>query len=124
MTMFQRYIVNGVFATAVHYAVLVLNIEVLDISSAGIANAITSVFGITASFVGIRIFVFKATEAPLKSKALRFVFLYAAIAVVHGAMLFLWADVGGYSYSIGFVIATVIQFVLSYLGNNILVFRK
>ena len=42
-----RYIVNGVFATAVHFAVLTFNLKVLGFASAGLANLVAAVFGIT-----------------------------------------------------------------------------
>ena len=48
-----RYIVNGVVATAVHYAVLRFNLGVLHIPSAGLANLIAAGFGIMTSFQAI-----------------------------------------------------------------------
>jgi putative flippase GtrA len=44
-----RYIVNGAVATIVHYSILTINIEVIGISSAGLANFIAAIFGITVS---------------------------------------------------------------------------
>lgn len=124
MTLFQRYILNGLFATGVHYAVLVVNMELLSMPSAGAANAVAALFGIGASFLGNRIFVFRATQSAMPAQALRFFALYAVIAALHGAILFLWSDLGGYPYSMGFALATVVQFLLSYVGNKMLVFRK
>ena len=48
----QRYIVNGVVATAVHYGVLTFNISVLGFASAGFANFVAALFGIATSFLG------------------------------------------------------------------------
>ena len=57
-----RYIVNGLFATAVHYGVLTFCLTVLQLPSAGVANLIAAVFGITASFFGSRYFVFRRPD--------------------------------------------------------------
>ncbi|HHW4681225.1 MAG TPA: GtrA family protein, partial [Xylella taiwanensis] len=54
-----RYLLNGLFATAVHYTILRFNMEVLDLHLAGLANGIAAVFGITVSFIGNRYFVFR-----------------------------------------------------------------
>lgn len=118
-----RYILNGIVATAVHYAVLTANLLLFDIPSAGLANIIAAVFGITSSFIGNRYFVFRAHRGSLRSQGQRFLVLYALIACVHGAVLFVWTDVYALDYRPGFLIATFIQFALSYLGNKRLVFK-
>lgn len=48
---------------------------------------------------------------------------YGALAVLHGGVLWVWSDLAGQDYRVGFAIATVGQVVLSYLGNTRLVFR-
>jgi putative flippase GtrA len=119
---FGRYVVNGLVATAVHYAVLTINIEVMHMPSAGLANVLAAVVGIATSFLGSRYFVFRKAHLPVAAQALKFASLYAAIALVHGGVLLLWTDVLGHDYRIGFLIATFIQFSLSYVGNKFLVF--
>lgn len=118
-----RYIVNGVVATLVHYTVLSINLHVLAIPSAGIANGIAATFGIYASFLGSRYFVFRKREDPMMQQAVRFGILYSAIALLHGGVLYFWTDVFRYDYRIGFLIATGLQVVLSYSGNKKMVFR-
>ena len=113
-----RYIANGVVATVVHYAVLTFNINVVSIESAGIANFIASVFGISVSFIGNRYIVFKKIEETLISQASKFAALYIIIAVIHGLVLYVWSDVYKLNYNYGFVIAVTIQFVLGYLGKK------
>lgn len=88
-----RFLVNGLAAALVHYAVLTFNLEVLSISSAGLANFVAAWFGIAASFIGNRIFVFPRTAAPWRGQALRFLALYFPIAILHGLLLFFWTDV-------------------------------
>ena len=117
-----RYLVNGVAATLVHFGVFTFNMEVLGMRSAGAANLVAAVAGITASFFGSRYYVFRRKDAPLLTQASRFVALYGAIALLHGLVLFLWTDVMGLDYRAGFVIAIGMQVVLSFLGNKYLVF--
>lgn len=120
-----RFIVNGLVATAVHFAVLTFNLKVLGFGSAGAANLVAAVFGITTSFLGSRFYVFagSAQQAWLP-QVVKFSGLYAVTAVLHGLVLWAWTDRLGLDYRIGFVIATGMQVSLSYLGNKFLVFKS
>lgn len=119
-----RFIVNGLVATAVHFGVLAFGLEVLELPSAGVANFIAALFGITASFLGNRHFVFRAAHAPALPQALSFGALYALLALAHGFILYLWTDRAGLDYRIGFLVATGFQLAISYFGNKTLVFRQ
>jgi len=119
-----RYVINGLVATAVHFLVLSLLIEGVQIGSAGAANFIAAGFGITASFLGNRFFVFEHARGPLAYLAVRFLLLYAGIAIVHGITLAVWTDWLALDYRIGFLLATFLQFALSYSGNRWWVFRS
>jgi putative flippase GtrA len=103
--------------------VLTFNLNVLGWSSAGIANLVAAVFGITASFLGSRYFVFNQSTETLAAQLYRFILLYAAIALLHGALLYVWVDMYALNYVIGFVIATFMQVACSYLGNKVMVFK-
>ena len=118
-----RYIVNGLVATGVHYGVLNLNLHVFGFQSAGIANMVAALFGITCSFIGNRYCVFRQTRTPLPQQILRFGGLYGAIALLHGLTLFIWTDRLHLNVTLGFLIATALQVALSYLGNKIFVFK-
>jgi len=118
-----RYIINGVLATGVHYSVLTFNMQMYDMQSAGLANLIAAFFGITASFIGSRYFVFKKHLEPIHNQAVKFTLLYASIACLHGLVLYGWSDVYGFDYRIGFIMATFLQVLLSYRGNKMLVFK-
>jgi len=118
-----RYIANGVVATAVHYAVLTLNLTAFGVASAGLANFIAAFFGITASFIGSRYFVFSQTNGGLLAQAVKFSGLYGIIAVMHGLLLWVWTDIQGMDYRLGFLLATAIQLSLSFIGNKWLVFK-
>jgi putative flippase GtrA len=119
---FARYLVNGVAATLVHYGVLTLLVEVVRLPSAGLANLLAAMVGIMASFIGSRYFVFRAQHGDWRSQAQRFAVVYAILAVVHAAVLFLWTDQLGYDFRIGFVLATGLQMTISFLANKLLVF--
>lgn len=119
-----RYVINGVVATAVHFAVLSFNLKVIGLSSAGVANFIAAFFGIAASFLGSRYFVFRGHTEPFMTQAAKFAGLYAAIAVLHGLVLYAWSDRLLLDFRYGFLLATALQVALSYLGNKTMVFNK
>jgi putative flippase GtrA len=119
----MRYGVNGFLATLIHYAVLTINLNIFLMSSAGMANLIASIFGITFSFIGNRYFVFNETDGSLLKQVIRFSSLYGTIAILHGLVLFLWTDWFRFDYRIGFLIATALQVSLSYVGNKKMVFN-
>ena len=108
----------------VHFAVLSFNISVLGVRSAGLANGLAAVAGITTSFIGNRYFVFRSHDESIASQATKFGGLYVATAVAHGLTLFAWSDIGGLDYRAGFLVATAIQVILSYVGNKKLVFGR
>ena len=118
-----RYIINGLVATALHFAILTFNMEVLHIPSAGVANFIAACIAITFSFFSSRHFVFRAAHASVLRQALAFGLLYAMLAIAHGVILYLWTDRAGLDYRIGFLLATCVQVAGSYIGNKLLVFK-
>jgi putative flippase GtrA len=118
-----RYAVNGLIATAVHYGVLTANLELLGAKSAGLANFVAALAGSMASFTGNRYFVFQRAAAGMLPQAIKFGGLYMAIALLHGFFLWIWTDLNGCDYRMGFLLATSLQLSLSYIGNKFLVFR-
>ena len=118
-----RYLINGLAATAVHFAVLTFNLKVLDWGSAGVANFVAAVLGSTASFLGGRYFVFQGSRERLLKQIYRFIFLYSALALLHGALMYVWADYYHLNYVAGFIVATGMQVLCSYWGNKRMVFK-
>jgi len=84
---------------------------------------VAAVFGISASFIGSRYYVFQGSREPLLRQIYRFIFLYAAIAMLHGALMYVWVDRYALNYVIGFGVATFMQMVFSYWGNKVMVFK-
>jgi putative flippase GtrA len=118
-----RYVINGSGAAVVHYAALIFCLHVLEFRSAGLGNLCAAAVGITASFFGNRYYVFRRDKENILRQAAKFGVLYATIALLHGAILYLWTDVRYFDYRIGFLIALVLQVILSYWGNKTLVFN-
>ena len=119
-----RYVLNGLLATGVHYLVLIVLINSLAVRPIGLANLVAAITGTAASFVGNRRFVFKAVNAPVQKQAMHFALLYAILAVIHSACMYLWCDILNRDYQIGFLLATGLQFLLSYIFNSRVVFRN
>ena len=118
-----RFAVNGIVATAVHFAVLSFLIEIVHFASAGLANGIAALFGITASYLGNRMFVFRST-APTKQTLPRFVLIYALVAGWHVLALTIWTDMLHLPYQAGYVLATAASMTLTFLGSRWFVFAK
>lgn len=119
-----RFILNGLAATAVHFTVLSVAIQVLLISPAALANFIAAIFGITVSFLGNRYFVFRSHTERIVAQVLRFIGLYVTIAFLHAGLLGIFTDWLGIDFRISFVIATAMQVAVSYLANRRFVFAK
>ncbi len=118
-----RYLINGGVATVVHFLVLTLNLKVLGWESAGLSNIVAAVCGTVVSFLGNRHYVFHGSTEPLLKQIYRFSFIYVAIAMGHGLILYVWSDVYRMNYIFGFMLATVFQVSCSYLGNKFMVFK-
>jgi putative flippase GtrA len=97
-------------------------LHALTPNSAGLANFLASFFGITISFLGSRYFVFRNWRVPIGVQFLRFGTLYAAIAILSGATLFIWSDIFFLNKTVGFFIGVILQVCFSYLGSRRLVF--
>lgn len=119
-----RFIVSGLIATAIHFFVLTFNLKVLNWSSAGVSNMVAAAFGITASFIGSRYYVFSNSIEPLFKQIYRFLLLYISIACLHGLIMYVWVDRFGLHYISGFILATFMQVALSFCGNKLLVFKS
>jgi len=117
-----RYLLNGIVATAVHYMVLYTCMEIITLRSAGFSNLFASIVGIAYTFFGNRYFVFRCYGQPIFEQAIKFSGLYLSIALLNGAVLFLWTDQLGYNYKIGFLISLGLQVILGYLFSKKYVF--
>jgi putative flippase GtrA len=115
------FVLNGLFATAVQYATLVILVELAHLGSVGLANGVASLCGIGASYLGNRFVVFRAPTATSRTLT-RFLLLYGGIAIINAAAMWLWSDLAGLPYTSGFVLVTGLATMVSYLGNRYFVF--
>jgi putative flippase GtrA len=119
-----RYLLNGIVATCTHYTVLNGCIHLAHIPSAGLSNLLAACTGITVSFIGSRYFVFPGGTESLWHQLGRFWLLYAVLALLQGCVMFLWSDMAGLDYRIGFLVGTFLQMICSYFGGKHWVFRR
>jgi len=117
-----RFVINGVMATTVNYAVLVILVEGVRIEYVGVAGLLSAFAGIVASFIGNRVYVFRS-QAPLLRELFRFKTLYLFVALFQALFLALWSDVLEHDYNLGFILVTGVGVLISYYGNKIFVFR-
>jgi putative flippase GtrA len=121
---FGRYIINGLGATLIHYSSLLLIKETLDWSSAGSANFVASVIGISASYLGNKYFVFSQSDARVMIQGAKSLLIYIILATCHGVILFIWTDKLGLDYRVGFFFGVIFQFLVSYTINKYYVFKS
>lgn len=119
-----RFLCVGAAAALVHFAVMATLVEAVGMRPVALAATFAAIAGVSASFVGNRHFVFSPAPAPWCTQAWRFTLLYTGTSLLHAAVLYLWTDLGGQDYRLGFLLATSLQAVLSYIGNRTLVFAR
>lgn len=119
-----RYGINGIAATCVHYAVLNVCVHLASVPSAGFANFLAAIAGITTSFLGSRHFVFPGTTESVWHQLARFWVLYSILAIMQGVVMFAWADLTGLDYRTGFLLGTLLQMACSYFGGKHWVFKR
>lgn len=117
-----RYVVNGLMATFVNWAVMRLCLDVWHLPWASLAYWIGAVFGITTSFIGSRYFVFRKHDRPMMRQAIKFVGVYVVIALLASGVIHVWSDWLRLDSNLGFILATGVQVALSYFCNKKLVF--
>lgn len=119
-----RFVANGLAATAVHFAILAFCLHGLGLGSAGASNLIASGGGVLASFLGNRHFVFRSKESSMMGQLHRFGLLYLVLCLMQGLILYLWSDIGGLDYRIGFALGVAVQAVCTYYGAQHWVFKR
>ncbi|UZF91304.1 GtrA family protein [Bosea sp. NBC_00550] len=117
-----RFVANGLFATAVHYLALRSLVEFGGVASIGLANGLAAVVGISVSYLGNKMFVFRSADT-VSGTLPKFLVIYAAVALLHFGFLTLWSDIWHLDYTLGFLLATAASTVLSFLANRYFVFR-
>ena len=125
---FLKFIVNGLFATFVHYVTMLL-ISNYVISIYLISYGIASIFGILTSFLGNKFFVFtnsNKNHSPSNTafKQLRsFLLLYGLIVLICSILMGVLSDLLHINYNLSFMVALCVQTLLSFFGNKCYVFK-
>lgn len=118
------FLINGVIATFIHLIILITLVNFSGMSY-GVSNFCAAIFGISASFFGNKFFVFgKKNDLNLKIQIIRFLSLYSFLAINHGFLLFLWSDLNGLNYLVGFLIITFLNTSISFLVNKFVIFYE
>jgi putative flippase GtrA len=118
------FLINGLIATIIHYAVLYYMVEEIHINSAGVSSLVSSLFASLVSFIGNKYIVFRIHNDPAIIQATRFTALYLIMALFHGIFLHSWADLLGWNYRFGFLLAVAVQIAAGFFGNKYFVFKK
>lgn len=119
---FSRYIINGLFATGVHYVIFIFNLKYISINSAGLANFLASFVGISVSFMGNRYFVFQGHHRSILPQFFRFSALYASVAIFNGLSLFIMSDKLSMDRNLGFLLTVCVQVCITYIASRRVVF--
>ena len=117
-----RFGLNGVTATAVHYAVLAALVEGAGTRPVALASGLAALCGIAVSYFGNRRFVLRAAT-PHRKAGPRFLACYAAVIGLHTGLMGIWADWAKLNYSAGFVLFIALAACVTYLSNRFYVFR-
>lgn len=114
---FARYSFAGGFATAVHYLVLLALVQTLRIP-AGIAAGLGSLCGAAVAYLGNRHFTFRASKAPHRLAAPRFMLVAGFGAAVSAGDVSLGTALSHTHYLAWQVLASGITLLLTYGLNR------
>lgn len=117
-----RFIVNGLFATLVHFFMLQFLIKIVGDGSTVVLDYVAAVVGIAVSYLGNRFFVFRTNQFTALGQVMRFLILYGILAGLHSIILYVMEDLSSVNHVLSFLVATIIQVIFSFIGNKKVVF--
>ena len=117
-----KFIINGLFATLVHFLVLLILISFSSLNY-GFSNFIGYIFSITSSFLGNKFFVFKDSSNMHITQVIKFIFLHIFLAINSGLALYIWTDINKYNFVIGFLGITALNTIISFMVNKFLIYN-
>ncbi len=118
-----RFVINGFFATFVHYTVFFVSIEIFKFNYIALANLLGAFFGISCSFVGNKWFVFQNSKVNITWQFSKFLMTYVSLGGFTSIIMFVWSDLSEMNYNYGFCLVTFLQFILSYSMNRNWIFK-
>jgi len=114
---FARYTLAGGVATAVHYAVLLALVELLDLPPA-LAAAIGALCGAAVAYLGNRRFTFTETTVAHGRALPRFLLVAVVGAGLNGLIVWFGNSVLGWHYLLAQALATLLVLFLTYRLNR------
>lgn len=114
---FFWYAVAGGLATAVHYAVLLILVEVVAMSPAP-AAASGALCGAAISYIINRRLAFSGTAARHQQALPRFLLIAFAGAALNGSVVWAGVQLFGWYYLAAQAVATLVVLVLTYRLNR------
>ena len=116
------FVLNGVVATVLHYAVFFVCLSLLAVQSPGLCYFAGSIFGTLASFLGNRFVVFASSEGKVLPQFAKFVLTYLAISLFVSLIVNRLSITTDLSSQIILLIGLAIQVSLSFLISKWLIF--
>ena len=116
------FVINGMVATVLHYAVFFLCLSLLAVQSPGLCFFVGSILGTVASFLGNRFVVFATNEGKVLPQFAKFVLTYMAISLCVSFIVDRCSTETDLSSPIIFLIGVAIQVSLSFLISKWLIF--
>jgi putative flippase GtrA len=116
MTFFW-YTLAGGMATAVHYIVLVVLVELFDLSPAPSA-VLGALCGAAVSYILNRRLTFPGTVVGHRLAVIRFLLVAAAGAALNGGLVWAGVQLLGWHYLLAQALATIVVLGLSYRLNR------
>ena len=123
MNQLIKFIINGLFATFVHYSVFFVSIEIFNFKYVALANLFGAFFGISCSFFGNKWFVFLNSNKKISWQFSKFLVTYVLLGSLTSILIFAWSDLLKMNYNYGFCLVTFLQFILSYSMNRNWIFK-
>ena len=114
---FFRYALAGGIATAVHYALLLLLVEVFAWPAA-LSAACGALCGAAVAYLVNRYMTFPGTTAPHQQAVPRFMLIAVAGAALNGALVWVGVYLFSWHYLAAQVVATLLVLGLTYRLNR------
>ena len=115
--MLMRYLLVGVLATALHYAILIGVVERLH-GAPPLGAGLGALAGAVLAYVGNRRFTFLDSRAAHTQALPRFMLIAAAMALGHAAIVWCGSSVLGLHYLLAQVLASAVAFLCGFQLNK------
>ena len=119
-----RFVLVGLVATLVHYLVILCLVDLLSLLEPTPATVVGSVFGIATAYVGNYHYVFGVDDKRHHHYVPRFVITYLIVMSIHASVMYLFVEILLLPYELGFITATALSAMTTFVANNLIVFSN